>query len=101
MRLVDRIQTGLSSRIELPKLKLKASDYMRTRIWHGIIDDPTAPEVIPFVGASQVCWGSDFPHGRSIGSDAQGFVADLFKGFSRSDQEMIVGTNVAKVYGIH
>ena len=101
MALIDRIQGSLSSRIELPKLKLKASDYMRTRIWHGIIDDPSAEYVIPQVGASQVCWGSDFPHGRSIGSDAQGFVANLFKEFPRAEQEKIVGSNVAKVYGIH
>ncbi len=100
MQVVDRVQTQLKSRLELPTLKMKASDYMRTRIWHGIIDDPSASYAIPYVGAGQVCWGSDFPHGRSIGSDAQGFVADLFKEFSRADQEKIVGSNIASVYGV-
>jgi predicted TIM-barrel fold metal-dependent hydrolase len=79
---------------------MKASDYMRTRIWHGMINDPFADQVIPYVGASQVCWGSDFPHVRSIGLDASAFVADLYKNFSVVDQNKLVGGNIAQVYGI-
>ncbi len=98
---LDQIETQFASRIELPVLKMKASDYMRTRIWHGIVDDPFAYHAIPYVGGGQVCWGSDFPHARSIGTNAQGFCADLFKQFVRADQEAIVGGNIARVYNVN
>lgn len=97
---LDCIETDFSSRIDLPKLKMKASDYMRTRIWHGMINDPFADHVIPYVGASQVCWGSDFPHVRSIGLNAAAFCADLYKNFPLADQNKLVSGNIAQVYGI-
>ena len=90
-----------AARVELPKLERPASDYMRDRVWHGIVVNPFGDHAIPYVGASQVCWGSDFPHVRSIGTNAQVFVADLFKNFSREDQEMIVGGNTAGIYGVN
>jgi predicted TIM-barrel fold metal-dependent hydrolase len=97
---LDQIQGAFASRMDLPKLELKASDYMRSRIWHGIVNDPFANHAIPYVGAKQVCWGSDFPHARSIGTNAQDFCADLFKEFPQADQEALVGGNIAEVYGL-
>ena len=98
---LDMLEGAFAPRVELPTLERKASDYMRDRVWHGIVDDPFGDHAIPHVGASQVCWGSDFPHVRSIGTNAQAFVADLFKNFSREDQEMIVGGNTAGIYGLN
>ena len=46
-------------------------------------------------------WGSDFPHIRSIGIEAQGHVASLLEGLSREDQENVVGGNTAALYGIN
>ena len=97
---LDLLEGPFGARVELPKLQRPASDYMRDRVWHGIVDDPFGDEAIPYVGAGQVCWGSDFPHVRSIGTDAQEFVADLFKNFPREDQEKLVGGNAAAIYGL-
>jgi predicted TIM-barrel fold metal-dependent hydrolase len=47
-----------------------------------------------------VLWGSDFPHLRSIGLEAQDAVAELLKDFSRDDQEKIAGGNLAKVFNL-
>ena len=97
---LDLLEGPFGARVELPRLQRPASDYMRDRVWHGIVDDPFGDEAIPYVGAGQVCWGSDFPHVRSIGTDAQEFVADLFKNFPREDQEKLVGGNAAAIYGL-
>ena len=98
---LDMLEGPFGARVELPKLERPASEYMRDRIWHGMVDDPFGDQAIEYVGASQVCWGSDFPHVRSIGTNAQAFVSDLFRNFSPEDQEKLVGGNTASIYGIN
>ena len=97
---IDQMQNDMGPRLRLPKVALRASDYMRTRVWHGVINDPHSAYVIPQVGASQVLWGSDFPHVRSIGLDAQGAVARLLDGLPPEDQTRVVGGNATAVYGL-
>jgi predicted TIM-barrel fold metal-dependent hydrolase len=97
---LDQMQEDFGHRLDLPKLEMKASDYMRKRIWHGVIDDPFGAEAISHIGAERVMWGSDFPHVRSIGLDAQTRLADMFKGLSDNDAKKITGDTVASVFGI-
>jgi predicted TIM-barrel fold metal-dependent hydrolase len=79
---------------------MRASDYMRTRVYHGLIDDAYGPHMIPLIGADRVLWGSDFPHIRSIGLGAQEAVNKLLAILPRGDQEKIVGGNTAQVFNI-
>jgi predicted TIM-barrel fold metal-dependent hydrolase len=97
MARLDQIDV-IAPRLHLPRLDLRASDYMRTRIWHGFIDDTAAVHSIPYIGASQVLWGSDFPHTRSIGLDAQSTLAKQLVTLSRNEQEQVVGGNAAQVF---
>lgn len=97
---LDQMQSALSALVPLPKLKLTASDYMRTRVWHGTIDDPYARDVIPRIGADRIMWGSDFPHIRSIGLEAHDTLARLFDGVPAGDVEKIVHANAAGVFGV-
>src|SRR5262249_42641793 len=97
---IDQMQDDFGYRLELPKLKMKASDYMKSRIWHGIIDAPLAAGAIEAVGVDRVLWGSDFPHVRSIGLDAHDRLAGIFKGLSEGDQKKLVAGNVAALYGL-
>ncbi len=99
MARLDQIDDNLT-RFHLPKLAMRASDYMRTRVWHGFINDTAVVSSIPHVGASQVLWGSDFPHFRSIGLEAQSTLHDLIGELPREDQEKIVGGNAAQVFNI-
>ena len=69
---IDQIQNDYAHRMTLPKLNMRASDYMRTRIWHGFIDDPFAMDALPSLGADHIVWGSDFPHIRSRRSGGPG-----------------------------
>ncbi len=90
----------VASRVKIPKLQMKASDYMRERIWHGFIDDTAAGFAIPYVGANRVLWGSDFPHIRSIGLDADSTVSKLIADLSPQEQEMVVSKNAAEMFRI-
>lgn len=97
MARLDQIDV-IAPRLHLPRLNMRASDYMRTRVWHGFIDDTAAVHSIPYIGASQVLWGSDFPHTRSIGLDAQSTLAKQLATLSRDEQEKVVGGNAAQVF---
>ncbi len=99
MARLDTIDENLP-RFHLPKMQMGASDYMRTRVWHGFITDTAADHCIPYVGPSQVLWGSDFPHFRSIGLEAHSALKDLVGALPQADQEKVVGGNAAKVFNL-
>jgi predicted TIM-barrel fold metal-dependent hydrolase len=99
MARLDQIDEVAPS-MHIPKMKMKGSDYMRTRVWHGFIDDTLAARSIPMVGASQVLWGSDFPHIRAIGLEAQSAVYKMIDALPEDEQKMVVGGNAAKVFNL-
>jgi predicted TIM-barrel fold metal-dependent hydrolase len=95
---LDQMQADFAPRLPLPKLKMVASDYVKTRIWHGLVDDPYRYDAIPHVGVDQVLWGSDYPHIRSIGPDTQETLRKMFGDFTAAEQERIVGLNAIALY---
>lgn len=97
MARLDQIEV-IAPRLEVPTLKMKASEYMRSRVWHGFIDDTAAAFCIPFVGADQVLWGSDFPHTRSIGLEVHTELGDLLESMTKEDQEKVVSASAAKLF---
>jgi predicted TIM-barrel fold metal-dependent hydrolase len=98
---LDQMQGSFKARLPwLPTLKTAASDYIRHRIWHGMIDDPLGKEAIRHIGVDQVLWGSDFPHVRSIGLETQERVAKLFDGMLGEEQDKLVAGNVARLFGL-
>lgn len=99
MARLDQLEV-IAPRLHLSKLAMRPSDYMRTRVWHGFIDDTAAVYSIPYVGVSQVLWGSDFPHTRSIGLDAQSILYKQLGTLPRHDQERIVGANAAQIFNL-
>ena len=98
---MDQMQGAFAARMPLPKLGLaRASDYVRSRLWFGWIDDPRGAETAREIGAERVLWGSDFPHVRSAGVDAQSTVAALLGGLSRPEQELIAGGTAGELYSL-
>ena len=86
--------------LDLPKLKMKPSDYLKTRIWHGMTDDPFGVDTIRRVGADCILWGSDFrtcvrlttiPRRRSPTSTAN---------CRWRIKRKVVGENVASLFGL-
>ena len=100
MRRIDMVQGVYSNRLQLPKLEMKASDYLKTRIWHGLIDEEASIPVITELGADQVVWGSDFPHTISVGAETGATLAALFEGITPADQNKLVADNSAKLFGL-
>ena len=97
---LDQMQHAFTTLLSMPELKLPASEYVKTRVWHGVTDDPHALDAIKHVGADQVMWGSDFPHVRSIQFDTPDVLESMFGTLSAADQAQIVGGNVADVFGV-
>jgi uncharacterized protein len=97
---LDQVQDDFSDYIKLPKLKLRASEYMKTRVYHGMIDDPYAAIGFEHVGYSQVLWGSDFPHVRSIGIETQSRLSELLADIPRDIQLQLVGANAARLFNL-
>lgn len=91
----------VAPRLTLPKLNMKASEYMTTRVFHGFIDDSAAQLAIPYVGADRILWGSDFPHIRSMGLDAQSTLYQQLQTFSQEDQGKLVGGNAAQLFNLN
>ena len=100
MRHVDQAQ-DIGPGLYLPKLEMRASEYLTTRCWHGFIDDIYAQFCVPLVGVDRVIWGSDFPHVRSMGLGAMDTVTDLLDTLAFEEQEKIVGLNAAELFGIN
>ena len=90
----------VAPRLNLPKLKMRASEYMKTRVFHGFIDDSAAELAIPYVGVDRILWGSDFPHIRSMGLDAKSTLYQQLQTFSEEDQAKLVGENAVKVFDL-
>lgn len=95
---IDQMQDDFSSRLNLPALEHAASDYVRNRIYHGLIDDPYWSMALSVLGPDRLVWGSDFPHIRAIGVDAPERVSDLFQGMSVADQRCILADNALKLF---
>ena len=100
MSRIDQMQEDFGARLQLPALKMRASDYMRTRVWHGIIDDPHGAEAIRHIGIDRILWGSDFPHVRSIGLDAHSRLSALFDKLNQAERRQVVSENVCRLYGL-
>jgi predicted TIM-barrel fold metal-dependent hydrolase len=100
MRRIDMIQGVYSNRLQLPRLALRASDYMKTRIWHGLIDEKGGIAAVPEIGVDQVVWGSDFPHTISVGVETRKALDHLFEGVAPDDRRKLVAANAAALFGL-
>jgi predicted TIM-barrel fold metal-dependent hydrolase len=98
MRRIDMIQGVYSNRLQLPSLQMKASEYLKSRVWHGLIDEKASVPVIPELGAEQVVWGSDFPHTISVGAETAKTLGELFEGVASSDVDKLVSANARKLF---
>ena len=100
MSRLDQLE-DVAPRLNLPKLKMRASEYMKTRVFHGFIDDSAAELAIHYVGVDRILWGSDFPHIRSMGLDAKSTLYQQLQTFSEEEQAKLVGENAVKVFDLN
>lgn len=100
MRRIDMVQGVYSNRVQLPPLEMKASDYLKTRIWHGLIDEREGVGVVKELGSQQVVWGSDFPHSISVGIDTEKTLSELFSDLTADERTRLAYANSASLFGI-
>ncbi|HXV59427.1 MAG TPA: amidohydrolase family protein, partial [Vicinamibacteria bacterium] len=98
MRRIDMIQGVYSNRLELPSLEMKASEYLQTRVWHGLIDEKAGVAAIPEIGYDQIVWGSDFPHTISVGVETEHAVNELFGELGSEERTKLVAENAAALF---
>jgi predicted TIM-barrel fold metal-dependent hydrolase len=97
---LDQVQDDFRDYVKMPSLKHKASEYLRTRIFHGMVDDPHAGVAFEKIGYSQVLWGSDFPHVSSIGIETQSRLVEMMHNLPPAAQQQVVGGNAARLFNI-
>ena len=97
---IDQLQADFTDYIALPKLEHRASDYMRHRVFHGMIDDPHAKIGFAEIGYEQVLWGSDFPHVRSIGFETQARLSEMLGDLPEDAQRKLVGGNAVRLFNL-
>jgi uncharacterized protein len=81
-------------------LPRKPSDYWHQNFIATFEDDPIGVRTIDFIGAENLMWGSDYPHGDSIFPDSQPILDSLFTGDLEKDRFTVTARNVVKLYNL-
>jgi uncharacterized protein len=81
-------------------LPRKPSDYWHQNFIATFEDDPIGIRTIDFIGAENLMWGSDYPHGDSIFPDSQPILDSLFTGDLAKDRYTVTARNVVKLYNL-
>src|ERR671933_660412 len=81
-------------------LPRKPSDYWHQNFIATFEDDPIGIRTIDFIGAENLMWGSDYPHGDSIFPESQPILDGLFTGDLAKDRFTVTARNVVKLYGL-
>ena len=82
---------------EAPKSPM---DYMRSNVWFTFQDDPVGCQHLEEIGADQVMWASDYPHGDSTWPYSRETIERNFAGLSADLISKAITRNVANLYGI-
>jgi len=81
-------------------LKLSPSEYFRRQCWISFDpDETTIPAMVERCGADKFMWASDFPHFDASPRALQE-TREAIAPLSASDQQKILGDNVAQAYGL-
>ena len=96
---MDEMQFGMGHRLKLPKIEMKASDYVVERVWHVLINDRFGAETVKIVGPKRILWGSDFPHVRSIGLNVRRYVDTLLGALDSNVRQQVVADNCVGLLG--
>jgi predicted TIM-barrel fold metal-dependent hydrolase len=78
----------------------KPSDYWHQNFIATFEDDPIGVRTIDFIGAENLMWGSDYPHGDSIFPESQPTLDGLFTGELAKDRFTVTARNVVNLYGL-
>lgn len=91
-----RFPTDLS-----PDLDRRPSEYFAGQFYATFEDDEIGIRTRDIIGPENLMWGNDYPHADSVWPHSQDTLLGLFDGIPERERELMVRSNVARLYGLN
>jgi predicted TIM-barrel fold metal-dependent hydrolase len=82
------------------RLRALPSETFRRQVYLTYEEDSIGLRLLPEIGAGNVMWASDYPHGDSTWPESRKAVAETLAALSPEDGRRVVSHNAAELYGI-
>ena len=80
---------------------MRPRDYFRRQVFLTYEEDHLGIELLPHIGATNVLWASDYPHGDSTWPHSREAIVESGLGqLDAADRRMILWDNAASLYNI-
>jgi len=77
----------------------RPSDFFHSNVYLSFQEDAVGIRLRDIIGVDRLMWGSDYPHSESTFPRSQEILAEILSGVPSDEQDKIVGSNAAVVYG--
>lgn len=82
------------------RLQRPPTEFFREQMWVTYEEDTIGVHLIPEIGATNVMWASDYPHGDSTWPNSRKVIQESLAALSESDRRKVVSENAAALYRI-
>jgi predicted TIM-barrel fold metal-dependent hydrolase len=83
-----------------PVLEMEPSEFFKRQGYVTFGEDPIGLRNRDYTGVECLMWGSDYPHDEGTFPHSQKVIAETFKDISDEETALMVGGNVARLYGL-
>jgi predicted TIM-barrel fold metal-dependent hydrolase len=82
------------------QLQTRPSEMFARQVYATFEVDRIGVELIPRIGAGNVMWASDYPHGETTWPHSRQAIEEMFAGLDAASTAKVVSENAAKLYHI-
>ncbi|MBV9996354.1 MAG: amidohydrolase [Caulobacteraceae bacterium] len=100
LEMMDFQQQEWGALLPATKLPLKASDYFRRQMAVTFEYEQVGARLIPEVGADNVMWAADYPHGISTFPHSVAKTEAMLAGLDAATRAKVTSGNARRIYGI-
>jgi predicted TIM-barrel fold metal-dependent hydrolase len=86
--------------MEVSKLSMRPSEYLRRNVYMTFQDDWVAFKVCGLMNVDRLMWANDFPHSDSTWPHSQGIIAKHTEELAEHQRRRILGDNCVSLYGL-
>jgi predicted TIM-barrel fold metal-dependent hydrolase len=83
------------------KLSRMPSEYLRSSIYANFDREYLGVNYREFIGVDKILFGTDFPHIGSFYPHSRFFLQLVMRGVPEKEQEMMLWSNAASLYGVN